>query len=422
MKIQLNQSQALTLNMTQNLSQSIELLRYSNDELYEFLRQEALENPLFELRTGNQEKQFNFDQFSHKKESTCERTQLIEQIRWLPLDELEKKHLEYLVLSLDEAGYLHLTDEELSKLLNIELAQVSFLVKQLQLLEPIGIGVRNLKERLSLQLDVFFPNEYLSKQMVENSLIDLANRNYPNLTKEYGVTKERINEAIKVIQSLNPRPVNLSTNETELVTPDIVVEKDESGKMTYLLNDYYVPDLYFNESYALQMKESAEMKAYVRKQYDRFKWIRLSLMQRKETITKIMDTLLDKQSKFFTDGFKELRPLTLMQVAREINMHESTISRATTNKFLQTPLGTVYLKDLFQTGLRTLSGEELSSVNIKSRLKEIINKEDKSRPLSDQKIVDNLVGQGIDISRRTVAKYRNELKIPASSKRKLIQL
>lgn len=422
MKIQLNQSQALSLNMTQNLQQSIELLRYSNDELFEFLRQEALENPLFELKSSHQVASFDFEEFIHEKEDSCERTYLIEQIRWLDINEEEKEKLKYLVLSLDESGYMPLSNEEMSDLLEVDLLQVEYLLEQLQQLEPAGVGARDLKERLMIQLELLFPNNHLSKEIVEHSLLELADKNYTYLMKKHAASELILKEAISIIQSLNPHPINLRTESIQVLTPDIVVDRDERGNFIYSLNDYYVPEIYFNESYALQMRESTEMKAYVRRQYDRFKWIRMSLLQRKETISKIMDSLLSKQRGFFSEGLKGLKPLTLVQVAREINMHESTVSRATTNKVLQTPLGTFYLKDLFQTGLSTRSGQTVSNINVKMKLKELIKREDKARPLSDQRLVDSLIEQGIQISRRTVAKYRNELKIPASSKRKLIQL
>src|SRR5699024_1240973 len=231
--------------------------------------------------------------------------------------------------------------------------------------------------------------------------------------------------AFEIIRSLNPKPAsNHFSSSTTYVTPDIIIESDESDDtFTVHLNDHYLPSLRFDQSYLHGNKLDYQLGDFVQNQYKKYQWIKNSIEQRRNTIIKIMNVLLNKQARFFTDGLKSVKPLTLKEVALMIDMHESTVSRATDNKIIQTPAGTFELKSLFSTRLSTSSGEDISQSQVKRTLETIIKKEDKYKPLSDQKLAEQMKNdQGINISRRTIAKYRDELNIPSSSKRKEIKI
>src|SRR5699024_9902001 len=217
----------------------------------------------------------------------------------------------------------------------------------------------------------------------------------------------------------------ISSPHIEYLNPDIIVDIDEdTGDFQVYLNDNYVPEVRFNRDYSNEIASAEQqVSQYVNNHFRRYQWLQNSIQQRRNTILKIMKVLLIEQQDFFTDGLKALKPLTLKEVADLIEMHESTVSRATANKVVQTPQGSFELRKLFSTSLSTASGEKASQTTVKMMLKDIVDKEEKYKPLSDQKIADLLKeDQGVKISRRTVAKYRSELNIPSSTRRKEIKV
>lgn len=439
MELVLQQKQTLNLVMTTELRQAIELLQYSTYDLLQFLREQELENPLIELvekgyetpyrekrQTSYKSQETEVDPFDFIANNEKEmREKIIEQTTWLAIDETQRKMLQYLILNLDENGYLILTNDEIAHYLGINQQEVIEMISLLQQLEPIGIGARNLKECLLLQARYYYPDEKALEIIIKDHLELLANKMWNKISKLINVPLSEIKEAYELIKTLNPRPVSLvSSSSAQYLNPDIIVDTDESGEeFSVYLNDGYIPDIRFNEDYSSILKSEHQMSKYVQDHFKNYRWLLNSIEQRRTTILKVMQVIINRQRKFFLEGFKALKPLTLKEVADEIEMHESTVSRATANKVVQTPKGSFELRLLFSTKIHTKSGDSTSQTKVKILIEELINKEDKLKPLSDQKIADHLkADKGIKISRRTVAKYRDELNIPSSSKRKEIKV
>lgn len=434
MKLVLQQKQQLNLVMTTELRQAIALLQHSTQDLYEYLKEQEQENPLIELveksdaynRPKNKTIQSNEDyvnplDFVANKERDM-REILMEQVSFKQLSEENKAQLNYLILNLDSHGYLSFDEKELTEQLDIDESTYEYLISILQSLEPVGVGARNLSDSLRIQLDYYYPDELLAKTLVNSYLSELANKQWQAISKAENVSLKEIDKAFEIIKTLNPRPVtNDEDSEVTFVTPDIIVEYDQEIKsFTIKLNDHYIPDIRFNHSYT---NEDRQLNDYVQTQFKKYQWLKNSIEQRRSTIIKIINVLLKKQSDFFNNGLKGLKPLTLKEVANLIDMHESTVSRATDNKIIQTALGTFELKSLFSTRMQTTTGEDTSQTQVKSVLESMIKKEDKYKPLSDQKLAEEMkITSGIKISRRTIAKYRDELNIPSSSKRKEIKI
>ena len=237
------------------------------------------------------------------------------------------------------------------------------------------------------------------------------------------ISMAEVKELHDFILSLNPQPCSFTCDHsTEFMTPDIIVElKDE--EFVFHLNDGYLPAIQLNRDYSHFLYAKDDVSKYMQTQYKNYQWLLTSIEQRRNTIIKIVSVLLDKQRNFFKNGLSSLKPLTLKEVAEVIEMHESTVSRATANKTIQTPHGTYELRTLFTSKLETSDGNSISQTKVKTLLEEFIASENKFKPYSDQKIAEYFnMEQGISISRRTISKYREELRIPPSSKRKEIQV
>ncbi|RDW15419.1 RNA polymerase sigma-54 factor [Oceanobacillus chungangensis] len=435
MELVLQQKQKLNLMMTVELRQAISLLQYSTIDLYHFIRNQESENPLIEL-VEKEEQHFTFERNSklgstdYSKKNPIdfvanneedERKRLTEQVRWLDIAEQERNILLFLVHNLDANGYLPLTVAEISTLLQIDEKAVKNGITLLQQLEPIGVGARNLSECLLLQLNYYYPEEEVVEQIVINYLEDLANKKWQAIAKSLDISLTEVKAAFDLIRTLNPRPCILESRETEYLYPDIILEKND-GKLDVYLNDGYLPKINFNSQYTDRLYDKSDLN-YVQDKFRSYQMLVNSIEQRRSTILKITEAVLQKQSAFFNEGFKALKPLTLKEIADEINMHESTISRATSNKTLQTPEGTFDFRIFFTSKLETEDGNSTSQTKVKLLLEEYIKEENKYKPHSDQKIADYFkTKKGITISRRTVAKYREELNIPSSSKRKEIRI
>lgn len=439
MKLVLQQKQQLNLVMTTELRQAITLLQYSTQDLYDYLKEQELENPLIELveknetydysKSRNQTVQSNDDyidplDFVANKESDLYEF-LIEQIEFKKISQEKKEQLKYLILNLDENGYITFNKQDLAKDLQLDELAFESLVLKLQSLEPIGIGATDLADCLKIQLKFYYPDEILAKKIVKSYLKELANKQWHTISKQENVSMEEIDHAFEIIRSLNPKPAgNFNCVEATYLTPDIILEFDEESEQFIVnLNDHYIPNIKFNQSYTQKNNESNHFDNYVKDQFKKYQWLKNSIEQRRSTIIKIMNVLLTKQTDVFLGGLKKINPLTLKDVAEIIDMHESTVSRATDNKIIQTPAGTFELKQFFSTRLSTSTGEDTSQTQVKNILQSMIKKENKYKPLSDQKLAEQMkVDQNIVISRRTIAKYRDELNIPSSSKRKEIKI
>ncbi|WP_106497794.1 RNA polymerase factor sigma-54 [Lentibacillus sp. Marseille-P4043] len=435
MELVLQQRQTLNLVMTTELRQAIQLLQYSTYELYQFIQEQQLENPLIELKENvpdipyktnrtNKTIYTSHDPFDFIESNEMGmRENLLEQKQFLHITEKEKKLLHFLILSLDDNGYLPLSVEVIANETPFNEVEINKGITQLQQLEPVGVGARNLQECLFIQATAYFPEDCLLACVIKDHLQLLADKKWKEIAKQFDIPLAKVKEIYDKIQCLDPSPcTDISNSKADYLNPDIIVESKGDNFVTYL-NDGYLPEIGLNSHYIDFLTEKNEVSKYVHDHYRKYQWLLNSIEQRRSTILKIVRVLLNKQRHFFINGFADLQPLTLKEVADEINMHESTVSRATTNKVIQTPKGSFDIRLLFATKLTTDNGDATSQAKVKLLLKDFVDKESKQKPLSDQKIADYFkTKKGITISRRTVAKYREELKIPSSSKRKSVDV
>ncbi|WP_099159247.1 RNA polymerase factor sigma-54 [Virgibacillus ndiopensis] len=443
MELGLFQKQTANLVMTTELRQAIALLQYSTLELSQFIHEQIVDNPLIELEENpweshladREQPDYNRTQYTHNGEDTYNpldfiatddrglHEDLLEQVRWLNISKQEQSILEYLILNLDDNGYLSITNEEIGTQLAIPEQVVENSIKFLQNLEPIGVGARNLKECLLLQVKAYYPKEQLVACVIKDYFELLANKKWKKISENLNISLMEIKRITDCIQTLDPKPCSkLSIIETSYLYPDITIEKT-NGDYVISMNDRYLPKVQLNQQYKdlINNKSHVSVSNYINKSYQKYMWLVKSIEQRKSTILRITNVIVEKQRNFLDNGFTFLQPMTLKEIADEIGMHESTVSRATNNKVIQTPNGSFEMRRLFTSKLRTNNENNASSIKVKLLLKRLINEEDKRTPLSDQKIADYFKKQnGITISRRTVAKYREELNILSSSKRKTI--
>ncbi len=428
----------LKMVMTTELRQAIGLLQLSTYELFQFVEQQGEENPFIEFvenetvspgmdsrpRKKAAHQQVDPLDFVRANEKTMHED-LLEQMTWFNLTEEQYRILNYLVLNINDQGFLTMKNEEICAQLGISQAACIEARQSLRWLEPAGIGARDVRECLWIQARQQFPEDVILHDMIEEHLQLLADKQWHRLAKLLEIPLMEVQAAFEKIQALNPRPAaDLITTKIDYVTPDITIRHNKKTHgYEVLLNDYYIPNIQFNRGYSQELPKSKEVSAYVQEHFRKYEWLQKSIVQRRNTILKIMDVIICRQEDFLMNGFRSLRPLTLKDVADEIDMHESTVSRATANKIIQTPVGTFELKSLFSTKLATSSGNDTSQTTVKELIRDMIEKENKYKPLSDQKIADELKQHAdIVISRRTVAKYRDELNILSSSKRKEIKI
>ena len=437
MELKLHQRQELSLLMTFELRQAIEILQYSTHELEQYIRQQELENPIIELKE-KEEKPVHEERLRRQSSSFRSseipmdavrsndknmRDELLEQAKFLYPDGHTQKLIKYLLYNIDDNGYLQITDTHSNDYLAFEKDDIDKGIHLLQQLGPIGIGARDLKECLLLQIKYSYPENKLAICFVEHHLNLIADRKWNEIASKMNIKMNEVKDLFDFIQTLNPRPCSfISDCSTEYLTPDIIVEwKDD--EFTFHLNDGFLPAIHMNKDYSQYLHVKNDASKYINTQYKNYQWLLSSIEQRRNTIIKIVHALLERQVDFFKNGFRSLKPLTLKEVADEIEMHESTVSRATTNKVIQTPFGSFDLRLLFTSKLETADGNTISQTKMKTLLETFIAQENKFKPYSDQKIAEYFnAEQGITISRRTISKYREELRIPPSSKRKDIQV
>jgi RNA polymerase sigma-54 factor len=289
-------------------------------------------------------------------------------------------------------------------------------------MDPAGIGARNLRECLLLQIYRYGRVSPLARRIVEEEFELLEKLKVAAIGKKLDVPPENIQAAMKEIGSLEPHPGRqVSASVANPITPDLIVE-DVDGELVLMLNDRTVPSLKVSRAYAELLKKgskaSTEEKKYVREKLNSATWLIRAIEQRKSTMLKVMQAIIESQPDFFKLGPTNLRPLILQDVADKIGMHISTVSRVTNGKYVQTSHGIFELKYFFTAGVTQADGREISSVTTKDEIKKLIESEDTKRPLSDQKIVEILKAKGLDVARRTVAKYRDQLEILPARLRK----
>ena len=352
---------------------------------------------------------------------------LLWQIELSSLSQQDRLIADSLIDALDDSGYLQETVESIHENLRkdheIELDEVEAVLKFVQRLDPIGSGARNLQECLSIQLQQLPKNTPFlaeAQQLVENHLDLVAARDHKLLIKFTKLTPETIDSAISLIQTLHPRPGDLvSAQKPEYVVPDVYVDKHD-GVWRVKLNMDSAPKLRINDVYSALIKSSTTESAadYMRNQLQEARWFIKSLQSRNETLMRVATSIVKHQRSFFEYGEEAMRPLVLRDIAEELDMHESTISRVTTNKYMDSPRGIFEFKYFFSSHVSTKDGGICSATAIRAMIRKLINEENQAKPLSDNKIASLLEQKGISVARRTIAKYRESMAIPPSNERR----
>ena len=428
MKMELVQQQALKLNMTQELQQAISLLQYSSADLLSYVQELTIENPLIEVKESRQSP-FRQSRSSSNKQSFIENTvkekpnlrdHLLSQLIDFSLSKKDRSCLELLINALDSNGYLKDSLDDLSQVMNVHEEILESKLYFLQSLEPAGIGARSLQECILLQLRRMPIRNELAEAIISDHFRLFAEKSWKELAKTLKIKIHQIQEIHEVIKQLEPRPgLKYGVDESTYVTPDITI-KEVNGSWNIIYNDELIPQLIVNNPMEASgsFPIDKEAKTYYAKNMTQGRWLQRAIEQRKETMINVMSEIVRKQSDFLTKGKSSLKPLTLKDIADTLDIHESTVSRTVKDKFVQTPHGLMNMKSFFSTKLSDDQGD-VSASSVKLKLKEIIDSENKKKPMSDQKIANELKTlYDIGISRRTVTKYREQLNIPTSSIRK----
>jgi len=324
--------------------------------------------------------------------------------------------------NVDGDGYLQVAVEELAAQVGCDSEYIEQVLAAVQSFDPPGVASRNLQECLLKQLEQLGMSEDISATILRDHLDELENRRYQVIARSLQVSLDEVFAAAKFISTLDPRPGSqFGQEDVHYIIPDIFVHK-VSDEYIVVLNDEGLPNLRINSFYRNALSGSAQVdeKAgeYIQEKLRGALWLIKSIHQRQRTIYRVTKSIVKFQRDFFDRGVAYLKPLVLRDVAEDIEMHESTVSRVTTNKYVQTPQGLFELKYFFNSGINTTEGDSVASESVKSKIKEIISDENTRKPYSDQKIVEMLHGQGIDIARRTVTKYREMLGVGSSTQRK----
>ncbi|MCZ6634153.1 MAG: RNA polymerase factor sigma-54 [bacterium] len=350
---------------------------------------------------------------------------LLEQLTLTDLSEEERGTAHYIIGNIDEDGFFCSPVEEVADVLGVEVEDVERVLAVIQTFDPSGVGARDLRECLMIQLRELGLEQGRVMDIVRDYLDDLINRRYPKITRGLGLSKEELKEAEEVIASLNPKPnveaepaVNLNH-----VIPDLEVQK-VGDEFVVSLTDRNVPSLRVSPIYRTLLsgseKSGKEAKKFVVDKLNAARWFISAIHQRRTTMLNVMRCIVHNQIEFFKRGTGHLKPMVLQEVADKVEMHVSTISRVSNGKYVQTPYGVFQLKYFFDGGLSTDGGEDISAKTVKEKIKKLIHEENTHSPLSDQKIANILKEEGIDIARRTVAKYRVQLNINLARMRKAL--
>lgn len=458
--LSLEQTQKLV--MTPELRQAIAILQMSTVELGQYIEQQLQSNPMLELREDgsegegkddlDDEARSDSDQDSDWQEYFQDRSDLGVianpkerpeesssyesyvatiptlaehlqfQLQMTPFSPQEKEVGDFLLGLLDERGYLPGDLSEVTEHFGITLCTLERVIKVLQGFDPTGIAARDLRECLAIQLDQLGVDNAIVDAIIAHHLDELANGRLARIAEHLDCSVVQVQEAADLIRTLDPKPGSKfgSANDNRYITPDLIVERVGKDYVT-IVNDSVAPRLLVSNAYRSLLSDSRLDTAtadYLQSRMNAAYWLVKSIEQRRLTLYRVMECIVRKQRAFFDYGHHHLAPLTLRDVAEEVEVHESTVSRATANKYVQTPRGIFELKFFFTNGLESVAGGTLSSDSVKLTIKELVGAEDARRPLSDQALTEELTRRGVVISRRTVAKYREELGIPSSAKRK----
>ncbi|HRG98438.1 MAG TPA: RNA polymerase factor sigma-54 [Polyangiaceae bacterium] len=379
-----------------------------------------------------------FDELPPIEQNLTKQTSLVDHLRWQlqvsDFTEAERRFAELVLGNLDENGFLDLkgidrpqgrtpdlTIEELADEVGLDPEDAPEVLRMMQEWDPVGVCSRNLQECLRVQAEMYGCDD-LELTIIDNHIHNLEKHNYQAIARDLKVPVEEVYEAVKEIQKLESRPArNFSEMDDRsiAITPDVYIVKDGDGKWVVTDNDRGVQRLYINENLTKQLLKDPNAKEFIGEKLRNAQWLIRAIEQRRKTIIRVTECIVEKQREFFEKGVAFLKPMILRDIAETVGMHESTISRVTTNKYVHTSQGLFELKYFFNSSIRRVAEEDIASESVKQAIKKIIDDEDKSSPLSDQAIVELLTSsEGIQIARRTVAKYREMLGILASSKRK----
>ena len=346
---------------------------------------------------------------------------LLNQINTSLLDGPEKEVGEIIIGNIDENGYLTESLEDISLQTGISLEKVEAALKLVQTFHPAGIGARDLRECLLNQLKTRKDPPALAYEIVDRFMEELGSKKYPLIARALNTTPEMVQQTAEYIAALDPKPGRIfASDDTFYVTPDIYLEKDEDD-YRIVFNREYTPRLRISNRYRQLLtnpETSEKTKEYVREKLSGGLWLIKNIRLRQETLYKITEEIVNRQKEFFDKGVAYLRPLKMTDLAPIVGVHESTVSRAVANKYIQTPRGTFPLRYFFTSSLTTSEGDDISSQSVKKIMEKMFAEEDRHKPLSDQEVVEMLADEDIILARRTVAKYRKILKIPASHMRK----
>ncbi len=458
--LQLNIGQHLAL--TPQLQQAIRLLQLSTVDLQQEIQSIVESNPMLEAtpveekeepqtnRSHQDADEFNDFQWSQLYQNNknthfnegdynfdnlhCTTMNLLDHLRWQlelsPMSDIDRVIATTIIDAINEDGFLTIPPLELhaslnSENLSIDFEEVEAVRHKIQLFDPVGCACTNLSETLLIQLnqlELESDRLILLKKIISEDMELLGQHNYKQLMKNHQINEQIIEELLQIIQKLHPKPGNIINQDiTEYIIPDITVKKI-NNEWKALLNQGIIPHLSINNQYAalIQRADNSIDNQFLKNNLQEARWFLKSIQSRQETLLKVANCIVDYQKGFFEFGEEAMKPLVLNDIALALDMHESTISRVTTQKFMHTPRGVFELKYFFSSHVNTDSGGECSSTAIRAVIKKLILAENRKKPLSDSKIADLIAQQGIKVARRTIAKYREAMGIAPSNERKII--
>lgn len=465
MKANLNLSMGQHLTLTPQLQQAIRLLQLSTLELNQEIQQAIESNPMLEPESNNNAnqnndntakqteadnqvepnwetyytptrgKQNNSDDLPSLEATHGTEVSLQDHLYWqmelTPFSDIDKAIATAIIDAIDESGFLQceLSDIQQAVLSNapddlvIELDEIEAVLHLIQRFDPIGVGSRDLRECLLRQLETLpeeTPHLKLIYKLVDKYLEELAQRNFAIILRQCRINQETLSEAFQVIQTLTPHPGDLiCTPKPEYIIPDVIV-KQQDDRFTVELNPEALPRIRINSHYAGMVKRANNStdNQFLKNNLQEARWFIKSIQSRQDTLLRVATAIVNSQQGFFRFGEEAMKPMVLHDIASELELHESTISRVTTNKYMHTPRGVFELKYFFSSHVGTATGGECSSTAIRAIIKKLVASENQIKPLSDQKIALLLQDKGINVARRTIAKYREAMNIPPSNERK----
>ena len=458
--------QTQKLVMTPELIQAIQILQFNNQELESYVQEQLLVNPVLEQSHEPGDEERESESLADRKASEEDLLNWKDYIRNTKFDDISynqwrerssqpegnsyeqyvtksdvtlPEHLmfqyqfaavskgcrrvgKYIIESLDENGYMTSTVEEIAAATGTTAEKVSEALEIIQGFEPAGVGARDISECLLIQLRNLNALTPQMEDLITNHLSDIADNRLGAVARDMGISVQAVQDMSDIIKTLEPKPGRqfATEMETKYVVPDVLVEKVDD-RYVVSVNEHSTPHLMVSSYYSRLLRDAEtdeQLAEYLTDRLNSARWLIKSIEQRKDTIYNVVTAVVKYQQDFFDKGSKYLKTLTLKDIAEEVGIHESTVSRSINGKYLQCPRGVFEIKYFFSAGVSDESGEGISSKSIKEFIKELVEDEDERKPLSDQIMVKRLKEKGINISRRTVAKYRDELGILSSSKRR----